>query len=225
MFDGIASGVLSLFGGERANRAQRKMASQQANFQERMSNTAYRRAMEDMKGAGLNPILAYQQGGASTPSGSIANQSDTVTPAVSTAMQYRRTKAEIENLHELNDKIRSDTILNQAMVDSAKADAALKANSALKTLTETQQLQLELPGLENAATIDRSIFGKGLSLINRISEGMGKATQPIRDLFSVKKTLSDLKDASSKRVDHSAEQKRHESSYKREMDAIRYKRR
>lgn len=46
-----------------------KSDSRQMNFQRNMAANTYQRAMADMERSGLNPILAYKQGGAPAPSG------------------------------------------------------------------------------------------------------------------------------------------------------------
>lgn len=56
--------------GFNANEAQKNR-----DYQTEMSNTQYQRAIGDLKAAGLNPMLAYKQGGAGTPSGGAASSS------------------------------------------------------------------------------------------------------------------------------------------------------
>jgi len=66
---GLAANESNARNVDRSNQASLESSYAQMNFQERMSNSAYQRSMADMKAAGLNPMLAYQQGGASSPAG------------------------------------------------------------------------------------------------------------------------------------------------------------
>jgi hypothetical protein len=64
----LIGGMMGARGQRQANEKNIALAREQMAFQERMSNSAYQRAMKDMKLAGLNPILSAKQP-ASTPGG------------------------------------------------------------------------------------------------------------------------------------------------------------
>lgn len=57
-------------------------AQKQMDFQKMMSDTQWQRGVSDMQKAGLNPALAYMQGGASSASGASASTSSTEQNAV-----------------------------------------------------------------------------------------------------------------------------------------------
>lgn len=70
-------------------------AQKNRDFQEYMSNTSYQRAVEDLRKAGLNPILAAMNAGASTPSGGAASSGlATATKANTYANSESRSKGE-----------------------------------------------------------------------------------------------------------------------------------
>lgn len=70
-------------------------------WQEHMSSTAYQRAVEDMKKAGLNPILAFSNGGASTPGGSAGTISGaSMGLASSSALGVSRSSGFVPNAYE-----------------------------------------------------------------------------------------------------------------------------
>ena len=74
-----------------------------------MSSSAYQRAVSDMKQAGLNPMLAYQQGGASSPQGASAVFNSEAGAGVNAALQANMNSAQVANLEAQTAKTEAET--------------------------------------------------------------------------------------------------------------------
>lgn len=80
----------SAFEAEKSRKFSAEQTQLNREFQERMSNTAYQRGIADLKSAGLNPALAYNNAGASSPAGSVAQTSMANSAQASASAPYAK---------------------------------------------------------------------------------------------------------------------------------------
>ena len=125
--DAILMGGASLLGGIFSNNQNRQAAESAQQFSAQQYATRYQTQVADMKAAGLNPMLAYQQSPGSSPQG-VSYQ--TQNPAAGAASAYQSVKA--------GQVSPSQVKLNEASAGQAAANADLAQETARKTIEDTK---------------------------------------------------------------------------------------
>lgn len=183
------SGVGSMIGGifqadaqRDANATSAAMAQKQMDFQERMSSSAYQRAMADMSKAGLNPMLAYSQGGASSPAGAMP----TITPVDGMAKGFSDAlKSSVATAYQ---KKELDKVLEQkdADIGLAKEATNAKATESKVNLANASQIEMQMKQIAEQVKnlkIDRDVKtqqARALQIENTINTlGMAAKSQKL----------------------------------------------
>ena len=120
-----------------------------------MSGSSYQRAVSDMKAAGINPMLAVNQGGASSPGGAsgagssaggataqvhVPQVSAAMAQAINTGMAAARLKGDL-------DKQRAETDLIRTQASNVAQDTVVKNASAGQAVAETTRIKQETMNL------------------------------------------------------------------------------
>lgn len=157
---GIGNGVDANNAQEAANNANRLSAAQQMHFQSLMSSTAYTRAVADMKNAGINPMMAVQNGGASTPSGAMSRD-EAPPPAMAGLASGASNLADLIMRMKQNEsqvkETDSRTALNTVSMANVIEDTKAKGASAAVARANEKLLSHQLQGAKNKEWRDQQV--------------------------------------------------------------------
>lgn len=118
----MLSGGANILGAHMQNAANAKQAQQQMDFQAQQTGSSWQRGVADMRAAGLNPALAYSQGGAGSGSGSSAQLGNELGEGANSAFSTMMIQQELENkaAQVANIDANSELVRKQAKTEESR---------------------------------------------------------------------------------------------------------
>lgn len=153
-------------GGVLRNSSASQVANNQMDFQYNMASTQYQRGVKDLEAAGLNPMLAYMNGGASSASGAMPNVEDVVSPAVHQGFSAAQQKAQTDLIKAQTSKTETDAALSAAQIEKVKADTITSGASAGSLNQGVVESQARVNKI-NAELANIPLQGKQIEAITR----------------------------------------------------------
>ena len=173
-----------------ANAASAEQAAKQMDFQERMRDTQYQTAVKDMKAAGLNPMLAYTQGGAGTPSGAMGQVStakigNSIGSALAGAQSLSMNEADIGLKKATTTGTTATTIKTEAETIKTAADIAyilentkLNAQQQQNLVVQLNKLNQEIENLRVTQGLTTAQTAKTQAETTNIKENIAPSVDP-----------------------------------------------
>lgn len=189
---GLLGTALNIGAQSSANEENRKLTKESWAFQERMANTAYQRAVQDMEKAGINPMLAYMKGGADAPSGGTGapmqstRPGDSLSSTVASSLQAAQLEREKESTES---QIKLQTLQGEAakaQSESSRASALSALKTADRTAVDTEQMKSQSKAIAASAELEaaKAKADQKFVDVDALGSRAGKIIDSLMDVFS-----------------------------------------